>query len=394
MAECKLRYKNTTVSSSQKVCEAIFDSVLCWPPTLAGSQIRQRCPDMLGFDTTKFAYKSCLENGVWDAQNQEGNVFSLADYTECISNTSELDYDVYDDAAMDQSKHIFVINKLGISLLVISLLSVLVTLIISKCILPMKVKHTIHAKIHVHLFASLLIMESLLLTLQVMNFIGMKTGWYLAAEVPFICEILIALNKYADITTIMWLTLESHFTYLLVTSGHLTVSGYMAYSITGWGLPSVPTTIWAVTLAVSHRTPCWSGHTFLPVGWLLEACKIALLILCACLFVISKWKARPLVRIRHELESKKLENDLSASSCHERRRVKYRLQMGILFFIFVTISQLTVLVTTHAPLPMSVAWQYVLTVITSSRGLFLSIIYCYFRIRLGRKTSIHRQRKK
>ncbi|CAG2055473.1 unnamed protein product [Timema podura] len=37
-------------------CAAVWDTVLCWPPTLAGATVSQRCPRNKGIDYTNNAH--------------------------------------------------------------------------------------------------------------------------------------------------------------------------------------------------------------------------------------------------------------------------------------------------------------------------------------------------
>lgn len=74
-----------TLDSSDKrlYCPAKWDTLLCWPPTLAGVTANQSCPaSQLGYDTRKFAFRECWPNGSW--YKHPASQKDWSNYTTCI----------------------------------------------------------------------------------------------------------------------------------------------------------------------------------------------------------------------------------------------------------------------------------------------------------------------
>lgn len=64
-------------------CPAKWDTLLCWPPTLAGTTANQSCPaNYLGYDKRKLAFRECWANGSWYIHPVSQKDWS--NYTTCI----------------------------------------------------------------------------------------------------------------------------------------------------------------------------------------------------------------------------------------------------------------------------------------------------------------------
>ncbi|XP_014677399.1 PREDICTED: PDF receptor-like, partial [Priapulus caudatus] len=68
-------------------CDATWDSLLCWPATAAGTTAALPCPAVRGSDTTKQAYRRCLEDGEWAERTPGTNsrTGGWTNYTECYA---------------------------------------------------------------------------------------------------------------------------------------------------------------------------------------------------------------------------------------------------------------------------------------------------------------------
>lgn len=66
-----------------RYCPAKWDTLLCWPPTLAGTTASQNCPrNYYGYDSRRFAYRVCWPNGTWYIHPQSQKDWS--NYTTCV----------------------------------------------------------------------------------------------------------------------------------------------------------------------------------------------------------------------------------------------------------------------------------------------------------------------
>ncbi|GFG35417.1 hypothetical protein Cfor_07744 [Coptotermes formosanus] len=84
---CVHRFDNYVIPPGDLYCNWTWDTVLCWPPTRAGTTAKQRCPSDKGVDSTKFAYKRCSIDGRWEGRRS--GVFTSpqgwTNYTPCYT---------------------------------------------------------------------------------------------------------------------------------------------------------------------------------------------------------------------------------------------------------------------------------------------------------------------
>lgn len=65
-------------------CPPFHDLLTCWPPTRAGEIVHKPCPDnIIGWDTSKYGFIECLENGSWYRHPQSPDK-PWANYTTCL----------------------------------------------------------------------------------------------------------------------------------------------------------------------------------------------------------------------------------------------------------------------------------------------------------------------
>ncbi|CAG9558356.1 unnamed protein product [Danaus chrysippus] len=100
------------------VCPRTFDGFLCWDETPAGATAFQSCPGfVIGFDPKRYAYKKCMENGVWFL-HPEGNR-PWTNYTTCVD-IDDLNVFVKEKVAM----RCFLAIGWGLSLVIIIIYAV------------------------------------------------------------------------------------------------------------------------------------------------------------------------------------------------------------------------------------------------------------------------------
>lgn len=78
-----LTSNNATSDDPATYCPAKWDTLLCWPPTLAGTTANQSCPSHhYGFDNRRLAFRECWPNGTWYIHPKSHKDWS--NYTTCI----------------------------------------------------------------------------------------------------------------------------------------------------------------------------------------------------------------------------------------------------------------------------------------------------------------------
>ncbi|KAK3888604.1 hypothetical protein Pcinc_007330 [Petrolisthes cinctipes] len=75
-------------------CNATFDKIMCWPPTLADTMMTLPCPPVQGVDLKQTAYKTCTAEGRWQGKvpgDEEGaeagdtSQYGWTNYTSCFT---------------------------------------------------------------------------------------------------------------------------------------------------------------------------------------------------------------------------------------------------------------------------------------------------------------------
>lgn len=336
-------------------CNATHDGFLCWPPTLGGAEVKQPCPENLS--PIHSVYRRCGLDGKWAEINDSRFVIKKTLYEECFMKNTSSQSSLNLENIIEAGK---ITNILGITLLVISLVSIFAALLIYYAVLPKFVNGILHVRVQKHLFASIIFDATTKLTNQVIVLIQLQTN--APIDIPFACEFLATMNQYSELAILLWLANDSHFLQVTSRSGQICTSGYMTYILIGWGLPIIPTSIWAVSMTVSHKVKCWSGHTLLPIVWIMEVPKLLALMVAFGLLCLTAWRLYGKTKPKKFLDVKK---------------IKYELLMSGLFFSLIFLSVLAIMIPTHARFGLCIPCQYIATIFTSSRGIYLSILYCF-----------------
>ncbi|OWF43477.1 Vasoactive intestinal polypeptide receptor [Mizuhopecten yessoensis] len=172
------------------------------------------------------------------------------------------------------------------------------------------------------------------------------------------------MKQYSELAIILWLTNDSHFLQVISRSGQICTSGYMTYIVIGWGLPIVPTSVWAVSMAVSHKVKDWTGHTESPLIWIMQIPKLLALLAAFSLLCVTAY--RVFARTKCTKHKKNL----------DVRKIKYDVLMSGLFYLVILVSVLFNMIITHARIK-CISCSYISTILTSSQGTVLSILYCF-----------------
>ena len=354
--------KNKIPSSEGPHCDTVHDGYLCWPPTRAGADVKQHCPDIALLDTSHFAHRKCGTDGNWTVGNHLKNHTFTIDNTffgSCLAtnNSTNVVLQQFHSDILETGR----INSiLSITLLAISLVTIIAAFVIYYFILPKFVNTILHVRIQKHLYVSIAMDALCKLSTHIVILVQYQHG--VAVHFPLMCEFLATISQYLEIALLAWLALDTHFLQVTSRSGHICTTGYMTYIIIGWGLPVVPTSVWAVAMAVSHKVRCWNGHSKLGIKWIIEVPKlfavfVAFVFLCICVWrIFGSPRNRSMVDVR---------------------KIRFEIVMTWIFYFLVVSSIILTMVSTFAPIGLCYACVYVSTVLISSRGLFLSILYCF-----------------
>ncbi|XP_063224889.1 PDF receptor-like [Bacillus rossius redtenbacheri] len=373
---CLSRYANYSSSAYVLYCPAVWDTVLCWPPTEAGATAIQRCPKSKGIDDTKYAYKTCRPEGVWQGRQPGdlGSPWGWTNYTTCLKpdllKTMKKLYGMYVEAYKDRvtvSKSGWTVEQVGLGL---SLVALLVSLFI---LFKSRYGRGKEVRLHRNLLGAML--AQVLLRLLVYMDRALKVGDLeqlpsplQLRNTPILCEICYSLLEYSRTAMFLWLFMDAYVTHSHVTGGALKRKlGYRTSLAIGWGSSAVVTTAWLVTTLIKHSTQrCLRGYTATPYFWIQFGPRIFL----TCLAVGLLANTIRLVSTKHK--------DSQSEDIDKARRAA-KLELVLLPLLLVSDAYLA----SNASRPRSLwqmqLWVYSYRVFRGFQGLFAALLYCLLR---------------
>ncbi|XP_073976675.1 pigment-dispersing factor receptor isoform X2 [Rhodnius prolixus] len=360
---CKTKHDNVTFEDTP-FCPAVWDQVLCWPPTKGGLTSTQSCPNHHGVDPSRLVSKRCLENGKWEGIGETG----WTNYTTCYSPdliqlfkklfTGPYSHDAikmkYQIAERTRTLEIY-----GFS---ISLAALFISLYIFSHFRVLKNNRT---KIHKNLFAAMVAQAVIRLTLYVDQAIIRARKVQGIDNTPILCEASYVLLEYARTAMFMWMFIEGLYLHNVVSVRVFQETfHYKLYTSLGWGAPVIMTSAWAVTLAVQMKTECWWGYNLSIYFWILEGPRFAVVIL-NFLFLLN------IIRV--------LVVKLRQSHTNEIEQVRKAVRAAVVLLPLLGITNLANML--GAPLDRQVwefaAWSYATHFLTSFQGFFVAALYCF-----------------
>lgn len=319
-------------------CNATWDTITCWSPTMAGQVAKQPCPYIFGAMENSFVYKTCGSDGAW-SKPEMWSGFGYSDYSECVAHLNMID-EIFDiKQGEEMNKHeITTMRSLQeiivaeVALLAISFIILAITIIALYCALPKSIVCSIQHRIDRNFYCAILLETVLCFILKLDH--GFDLGSTTVGSESF-CIFLILCLEFCSCTTFMWLFLQAHCLKQSVLSGQLGSSGFPIYCLIGWGIPAVPTTVWAVSLYLSSHGACWNGYKSEPVTWILDATELIFLLAAAVILLLN---FKRLLRCP---------NAVSNNCCF--RRIFFENLACICYLTFIAVSTSLVLLQNHGP---------------------------------------------
>ncbi|XP_065077289.1 PDF receptor isoform X3 [Ochlerotatus camptorhynchus] len=390
---CALKYDEFVIPSTVPYCNWTWDNILCWPPTPAGTAIRQRCPPAHGIDTTKFAERRCSAEGRWEGKpGSTLNSLGWTNYTPCYSpEVIQLFRKLYAGGSNDEADIKIVIAERTRTLEIVGFSLSLTALIVSLVIFcRFRSLRNNRTRIHKNLFVAMVIQVIIRLTLYIDQAIirsgskgyGNESSRHGIDNTPYLCEASYILLEYARTCMFMWMFIEGLYLHNVVT---VTVFQgrfpHTLYAMLGWGGPVALTAIWAVTTAqYVGQQKCWWGYNLTPYYWILEGPRLAVVLL-NFIFLLNIIRVL-IVKLRQ-----------SHTSDVEQVRKAVRAAVVLVPLLGIT----NILNMTEAPLHRTALefalWSYVTHFLTSFQGLFIALLYCFLngevRIALMKSLSVY-----
>ncbi|XP_024082616.1 PDF receptor isoform X2 [Cimex lectularius] len=366
--------------SADEYCPAVWDKVLCWPPTRRGSVSSLSCPYHLGLDTTRYVTKKCLETGRWEGKGLAG----WTNYTPCYSTEMlHLYRKLFSGSSPKDAAEMKIeiaertrsLEFVGFS---VSLAALIVSLVIFSYFRVLKNNRT---KIHKNLFVAMITQVVIRLTLYIDQAVirSKNSRSHGIDNTPILCEAAYVLLEYARTAMFMWMFIEGLYLHNVVTVRVFQEKfHYRLYTGIGWGVPVAMTATWAAISASQMKTKCWWGYNFTIYFWILEGPRVAVILL-NFLFLLN------IIRV--------LVVKLRQSRTSEVEQARKAVRAAVVLLPLLGITNLVNMM--EAPLDRQVwefaAWSYTTHFLTSFQGLFVAVLYCFLNgeVRAAVKKSVY-----
>ncbi|CAL8145898.1 unnamed protein product [Orchesella dallaii] len=332
-------------------CNATWDSVYCWPPTMIGNVAARNCSEVLkelqephADQIEGTATRVCLENATWLSGN-------WTNYTQCVNSYEQFAYETEEEEKLVRAVQfiiflgsIFSFICLGASLAVFYYFKVL------RCD---------RVTVHVHLMMALLL-RSVMLFIITEPFIFNRPNNYRTED--FTCKTVLSLNLYATVASINWMFIQG-----LYLHGKLTTNvfdkgtPFKTYYAIGWILPLGLVGIYAWVMETYHPVKCWMNYSERPELWILLA-PILLALLANCIFLIN------IMRI---LLTKARQGNLLSETSQFRRAIKATL------ILFPLLGVNNLLFVYNPGGEFNKYFVILNSLCGSTQGIFVAILYCF-----------------
>ncbi|XP_064122174.1 vasoactive intestinal polypeptide receptor-like [Macrobrachium nipponense] len=254
-------------------CDSAWDTLHCWPSTLAGTTAKESCaniftdvPHLINHPDA-FAFRECDARGqwLWDG---------WTNYSECLSVI-----DQKPEGSPDVVEAVGYITFVGALL---SLSTLLVTLFIFTYFRALECDRL---RVHRNLVVSLIIRFVVMLVLTE-PFVSQREK-ITYRDVDWLCKTLLGVRMYAQMSSINWMFVEGLYLHSRLTSNIFNDGApFMLYYAIGWGTPLLFIPAWAATMYFYHPVHCWKGYGSLTYVWILVA-PMVIALMVNFLFLIN-----------------------------------------------------------------------------------------------------------
>lgn len=248
---------------NESYCERDWDTLACWPPTLAGEIAKIPCPNYTnGFNTNEYAYKICTVNGTW-YYDVVRNI-AWTDYTRCFGASPDLP-----ELIKKHMPYIQLIFNIGYG---ISLVCLLIATTIMISFRRLRCPRNI---IHVNLFVSFILRATISFMKE--NLLVMKTGFpsdfrevngklqFIPDDTHWECKLFFTTFHYILGTNYIWILVEGLYLNMLITVAVFSEkSGIKWFVIFGWASPLLFVVPWVIVRSELDNTLCWNTNNEVP----------------------------------------------------------------------------------------------------------------------------------
>ncbi|XP_076463790.1 glucagon-like peptide 1 receptor [Babylonia areolata] len=371
--ECRDYLANLTTPDGV-YCDAVFDSIMCWPYSPAGTVARKPCPAIIfNFNTAEYATRICQEDGTWgppppDANRSNIPVKGWTNYSACQRHGPSSRH-----VPVIIKEHMPVINlisRIGYSISLVSL--AVATFIMVK----IKRLHCQRNVIHINLFVTFIVRAVICLLRDSLLVQGLglpkDIRYDQDGDIEFNpygphweCKLLFTLFYWSLCSNYMWIFVEGLYLHTLIFFAVFDQKViFKWYIVIGWVTPFCFVLAWLLVRIFHNDTLCWNTHED-GYYWILNG-PIVITICMNFFFFLN------IVRVLYT----KLRASTSDDSHRYRKLAKSTLVLiplfGVYYIFFIIITNQN-----HRHAGLEVGLFYAEMTLNSFQGMVVAILFCF-----------------
>ncbi|XP_049570823.1 corticotropin-releasing factor receptor 2 isoform X9 [Orcinus orca] len=227
----------TNLSGPYSYCNTTLDQIgTCWPRSAAGALVERQCPEYFNgvkYNTTRNAYRECLENGTWA---------SRINYSQCqpILDDKQRKYDLHYRVAL-------IINYLGHCVSVAALVAAFLLFLALRSI------RCLRNVIHWNLITTFILRNVTWFLLQLIDHEVHESNevW---------CRCITTSFNYFVVTNFFWMFVEGCYLHTAIVMTYSTDRlRKRLFLFIGWCIPCPIIVAWAIGKLYYENEQCWFG---------------------------------------------------------------------------------------------------------------------------------------
>lgn len=357
-------------------CEQVWDGIMCWPPTQAGTTMKQKCPNYIHkFSENGYATRECMENGEWYINSLKNKTWS--NYSGCIGGAA--DERIVPDLILDHLPRIQTFYNVGYGISMASLIIAVVMMV------GFRKLHCQRNTVHINMFISF-IMRSIIcivkdvdITPEVYN--THATEGSKAFGEAWKCKLVYVIFYYVLTANFMWIFVEGLFlhTFVMSTKYNISKKIYRTFLILGWTVPIFSIVPWIIVRLKYENTLCWNtmdNHYF----WIIKG-PIMVTTIINLIFFIN------IIRV--------LYTKLNASNTKDPQKFRKLARstlvliplFGVYYIVFIAVP-------ICMDLEIEVIWMYSETFFNSFQGFAVALLFCFLNEEVRREVLKYWRRRR
>ncbi|ELU10673.1 hypothetical protein CAPTEDRAFT_220667 [Capitella teleta] len=367
--DCYQRMLNETAPIEGVHCPRRWDSIACWPPTAAGVQAEQPCPDYINkFIVDENATKICKADGEWFISSETNHTWT--NYSQCISTANP---EVPSQLLVDHVPNLLILANVGYALSIVMLLVAVILMLYFKKL------HCPRNTVHINLFVTFILRAvlSFLKENLMVQGVGLPQDVHTDKHgmlafnhqgTHWECKLLMTVYMYILGANCTWIFVEGLYLHMLIFMAVFSENSSVAqYIAIGWFSPLLFVIPWVVVRATLDDFMCWNVYTNKNYFWIIRG-PLTFLMVVNFLFFLN------IVRV--------VFTKMSTGTAMEARGQRYRKMakstlvliplFGIHYMVFIWIDP------SRASDVVELVWLYFEMFFNSFQGVFIALLFCFF----------------